>query len=232
MNLNEIAEMSLQLINQYSVSGQIIPDTYNNQADYLVRIPHLANDGIVYMGTGNVKQIGTYVFTQKADKSPNAVFKSYSMPSAFFRPYGSSVPYIIGKGQVPTSEYMWLGSRELLLSPHIEGQIKIDYYRYPSLFSTEFVPSVVDEEGNVITPWSYKDGTVEVDLPLEAQYALPYYIGSHLISQDFLNESYILMNEFELKMARISTYPVVDVESAEDTYGISNGFYYEGGISI
>lgn len=232
MNLNEIAEMSLQLINQYSVSGQIIPDSYNNQADYLIRIPHLANDGIVYIGTGNAKQIGSYVFSQKEDKNAKAVYKSYSMPSNFFRPYGSSVPYIIGKGKVPTSEYMWLGSRELLLSPHIEGQIKIDYYRYPHLFSTEFVPSEEDENGNVVTPWHYKDGTVEVDLPLEAQYALPYYIGAHLISQDYMNESYILMNEFELKMSRISTYPIVDVESAEDVYGASNEFYFGGGISI
>ena len=102
MNLNEIAEMSLQLINQYSVSGQIIPDSYNNQADYLIRIPHLANDGIVYIGTGNAKQIGSYVFTQKEDKDSKAVYKSYSMPNNFFRPYGSSVPYIIGKGKLAT----------------------------------------------------------------------------------------------------------------------------------
>lgn len=238
--------MALKLINQYSVAGEIIPDTYNNQADYLLKIPNLANDCIVYISTHALPQIGTYVFDKKAQSGKDAKYSSYSMPDAFYRSYGSSIPYVIGKGQVPTDKYIWTGSKTLLLHPSVEGQIKIDYYRYPHLFSTEFTPTTektvketVTEGGTetviektITVPWSYKDGTVEADLPLEAQYAIPYYVGAHLISQDYMNESYILMNEFELKMSRLSTYPTVDVESAEDVYGTGGDFYFGGGMSI
>ena len=44
-------DFTLQLINQYSVAGVKIPETYNAQADYLKRIPKLLDDAQVYAAT-------------------------------------------------------------------------------------------------------------------------------------------------------------------------------------
>ena len=44
MTLGQIADMSLQLINQYSVAGTKVAASYNNQQDYINRINYLVND--------------------------------------------------------------------------------------------------------------------------------------------------------------------------------------------
>ena len=52
-------EFTLELVNQYSIAGGEIATTYNNQADYLRRIPKLLNDAQVYVATnaGKIRTI-------------------------------------------------------------------------------------------------------------------------------------------------------------------------------
>ena len=217
MTLKEICDMSLQLINQFSIVGKEISDTYNGQADYLRRIPSLVNDCLVYLYTNAVPQVARYVFTKEKGNVTDGVFDEYELPMNFCRPYGSSVPMLGGK-VLPVMKYRWMAGRRLAISPEIEGEICVEYYRYPILFSTDFVGSTQEKE------WNYKDGSVECDAPLEAQYAIPYYVAAHLIQQDYLSESYIFMNEFELKMSRLHVVPVLEVAPCEDVYGF-------GGVS-
>ena len=44
MTYGTLKKRVMQLIFSYSVAGSEIPDTYNNQADYLAMIPSLVND--------------------------------------------------------------------------------------------------------------------------------------------------------------------------------------------
>ena len=39
MTYGELKNYVLQLLNQYSTAGTLTPPTYNNQADYLARLP-------------------------------------------------------------------------------------------------------------------------------------------------------------------------------------------------
>ena len=212
MTLKDICDMTLQLVNQYSISGKEIPDTYNAQADYLRRIPGLVNDCLVYLYTNAIPQVAQYIFRKEKGDTASGEFDEYELPMNFCRPYGSSVPKLRGK-ELSVNKYRWVAGRRLAISPEIEGQITVDYYRYPILFSVGFEASGDGKQ------WSYVDGDVECDAPLEAQYAIPYYVAAHIIQQDYLSESYILMNEFELKMSRISVVPVLEVAPCEDVYG-------------
>ena len=44
MKYGELRDQVLKLLNQYTVAGDPVAETYNNQADYLKRIPTFAND--------------------------------------------------------------------------------------------------------------------------------------------------------------------------------------------
>lgn len=64
ITLKQIKAMSLQLINQYSIAGQNIPSSYNNQQDYILRMTALINDAQNYIATTTKKIFAQYVITQ------------------------------------------------------------------------------------------------------------------------------------------------------------------------
>ena len=51
MTYGQLKADVLRLIHQYSIAGNKVATTYNNQQDYLNRIPSLANDALVYLAT-------------------------------------------------------------------------------------------------------------------------------------------------------------------------------------
>ncbi len=51
MNYGQLKKQVMQLIFSESIAGNEIPETYNNQADYLRMIPGLVNDGQIYIAT-------------------------------------------------------------------------------------------------------------------------------------------------------------------------------------
>ena len=64
LTLKDVQDMSLQLINQYSIAGSSIASSYNNQQDYLLRIPLLVNAAQNYVATTAKKIFAEYVFVQ------------------------------------------------------------------------------------------------------------------------------------------------------------------------
>ena len=51
MNYGQVRDQVLKLLNQYSVAGDKVDGSYNNQADYLLRIPELVNDAMTEIAT-------------------------------------------------------------------------------------------------------------------------------------------------------------------------------------
>ena len=51
MTYGQMRDRILMLLNQYSIAGGKIKVTYNNQADYLARVPAAVNDALVYLAT-------------------------------------------------------------------------------------------------------------------------------------------------------------------------------------
>ena len=51
MTYGELRDRVLMLLNQSSVAGGKIQVTYNNQADYLARLPGAVDDALLYLAT-------------------------------------------------------------------------------------------------------------------------------------------------------------------------------------
>ena len=51
MTYAEIKRQTLELANMYSIAGEPVPGSYNNQQDYLNRIPSLINTALVNIRT-------------------------------------------------------------------------------------------------------------------------------------------------------------------------------------
>lgn len=66
LTLKDVQDITLQLINQYSIAGSLVSASYNNQQDYLLRIPLLVNDAQNYIATTAKKIFAEYVFVQNA----------------------------------------------------------------------------------------------------------------------------------------------------------------------
>ena len=49
MTYGQMRDRVLMLLNQYSIAGGKIRVTYNNQADYLTRVPGAVNEALVYL---------------------------------------------------------------------------------------------------------------------------------------------------------------------------------------
>ena len=51
LTYGELKRRVLELIFSYSIAGSVIPETYNNQADYIAMIPGLVNNGQMDIAT-------------------------------------------------------------------------------------------------------------------------------------------------------------------------------------
>lgn len=300
MTLGHIADMSLQLINQYSVGGTKVAASYNNQQDYINRINLLVNDAQNIIATTNkrifarlnivqnpienaikgadlyaVKQVsdkeltftaekakayyfetygsgtaevwlngilvdtinfaGTEGFTphrgvlirsgevilkfktgyvysirnvalydanfESVDSVPAyALYNSYEMPIDFFQLVGRGIPHTNGDEFCMSHEYKWIGRKTLLLKSDLVGEWLLDYYRYPKQIAQD-------------TPASF-----ELENELEAQLAIPYYVAAHLVMYDDAGAYQVLMNEWELKLARLGEGVHTTTEALEDAY--------------
>ena len=56
MTYGEARDKTLQLINSYSLGGRVIESSYNEQQDYLNRIPGLLNDAMMFIAM-NIRPI-------------------------------------------------------------------------------------------------------------------------------------------------------------------------------
>ena len=62
----ELKRRVLELIFSYSIAGSVIPETYNNQADYIAMIPGLVNNGQMDIAT-STKRIPAMAYLADLD---------------------------------------------------------------------------------------------------------------------------------------------------------------------
>ena len=76
MKYGEVCNAALQLMNQYSLAGDNIPTTYNNQADYYRRMAELVDDAqmVIAAGPRRIRAASTGTFRISADRTPTLMF--------------------------------------------------------------------------------------------------------------------------------------------------------------
>lgn len=193
----------LRLINQYSIAGNKVATTYNNQQDYINRIPALVNDGLLYLAT-TARRLREVADLEEPGEAGNWLI--YTLPGDFWQLCPSGIIYVDQNGNLErTSRYKLLGENKIAV-PQPKREIKVEYFRYPVLLRS--------------TP----DDSDFIDCPMEAQSALMFYVASHL---EIFDDPYIqatFYNEFENKLSRLGDVPAATVGIVSDEYSDWGGW--------
>lgn len=222
MTYQEVKNQVLKLLNQYTIAGTTVADTYNNQADYIKRIPGLINDAMMELST-TVRKIEKTVKLDPLDVIGDFLNlgESYcfAMPDDFFS-FKSGDNWLIVDGRpVKSQEYTYSGGRwpGHLLAHVNRGHSKITVPKelvdnHEVLMTYYCYPELLDEEDANIPADTALDNVPEVHR------AIPYYVAGVLAMHDdpFLASN--LMNAYEDKLAKMQPRLAVETEQIRDVY--------------
>lgn len=199
-------DFTLELINQYSIAGSEIPDSYNNQADYIKRIPKLLDDAQMYVATtsGRIRATERLENMRCAEEGGWLV---YTMPWDFWQMCSSGFVRYDGPRLHRYHRYHQLSKNKFAVTKPLDGDIMVEYYRYPRMLGPD-----PDED----TP---------LDNTVEAQMVLPYYVAAHIVMHDNAFAYQALYNEFETRLARLAETPQTDINIVEDAYSAAEWEY-------
>lgn len=201
MNYKQIKNAVLQLLNQYSIAGTQVPGSYNNQQDYLSRIPNLVNDAIMEIAA-TARKIPVVLRLSELDGVEEGKTIRYSLPEDFFQfKSGGTVVTTVDGRVLRTNVYQTQGRSHLLIPKDAVGDYTIEYYRYPKLLGDD-----------------PKDNE-ELDCDPLACRAVPYYVAAHLVIHDeaFLYQAFY--NKYEDILAKSYPAPYASVSQVHDAYG-------------
>lgn len=201
MDYRKARDITLQLINQYTAAGQRIPDTYNNQADYLKRIPALLNDAAMQAAT-TTAPIRELDDLRNLRCDENGAWKVYTMPDDCWQICSGGLIQYDDEEFRRFHGYHPVGANKIAVPRDLRGEVQVEYFRYPRLLAAD--PKDEDELDN--TP--------------AVQMALPYYAAAQLVMQDDAFAFSALSNEFEARLARLAERPHTDLNVVDDVYGL------------
>lgn len=206
MKYGECREMSLNLIQQESIAGTVIPGTYNNQQDYLNKIPGLINAAQMEIAT-TTKPIPEEVTLGELDREEKNGNFVYTLPYNLWQRRGSGLlvpaPYrsdYRGLRYVRYNRMRMIGNDRLVLPEHLPDETILEYYRYPF----EVGPDTEDD--------------YVLDNTLEAQAAIPYYVAAHIVMYDDAFLYATLQNEYTAKREALRELPHTEVDTVQDVY--------------
>lgn len=199
MNYEWARDFTLELINQYSVAGDVVAMSYNNQADYIARIPKLLNDAQMHIAT-TVRRIREMVPSTELKSEVRGDWRVYTVPDDCWQMSGAGL-VLFNRGEtLRYHKYRNIGAKQFAVPVSMTEEFWLEYFRYPKLLS--FKPGNDDE----------------LDNTQEAQFALPYYAAAHLVMYDNMHAYGVLFNEWEGKLERLYELPQTDMGTVEDAY--------------
>lgn len=201
MNYKQARDITLQLINHYTAAGQRIPDTYNNQADYLKRIPALLNDAAMQAATTTapIREVDD-LRNLRCDE--NGAWRVYTLPENCWQMASGGLVHYADEEFCRFHRYHPVGANKIAVPRDLRGEVQVEYFRYPRLLAAD----AKDED--------------ELDNTLAVQMALPYYAAAQLVMQDDAFAFSALSNEFEARLARLAERPHTDLNIVDDVYGL------------
>lgn len=199
-------DFTLELMNQYSIAGGEIAETYNNQSDYLRRIPKLLNDAQVYVAT-NAGKIRTITDLKSLKRTRMGSWFTYQLPEDCWQVCSGGLIRTDGDRFQRYHKYHLVGDNGIAVPGELDGDMHLEYYRYPALLGQEPADDV------------------KLDNTVEAQMVLPYYVAAHLVMHDDAFAYSALLNEFEAKLARLGERLQTDMNVVEDSYSAGEWEY-------
>lgn len=202
MNYKWAKDFTLQLIDQYSTAGAITPESYNNQADYIAKIPNFLNEALSYV-CSSARRIRATVPLRDLEKTQNGDWNIYTLPEDCMEIMGGGLVRFVGESMQRFHRYHLVGAEQIAVPASISDDVLVEYFRRPNLLSNR--PAEEDE----------MDGIREV------QMVLPYYAAANLVMYDNEFAYGALMSEFESKVQRLREQQQTEFNVVEDAYSAS-----------
>lgn len=204
MLYSEIKRETLSHINQYTMAGSQISTFYNNQADYLNRIPQLINEALVNIRTLVKPEPVVYPLTDGEDYGDMI---RYELPADFWSLKTGGVTMIRDGRFQKTNDYRLQGKRFVLVPKSAESSYTVEYFRYPNQLP---IDKTLTDNFNL-----------EEDI--EVIQAATYYAAANLVllEDEFAYAS--LYNDYESRLTRIAPVVTAEVFTTGDVYNFTVG---------
>lgn len=199
MNYGQVRDQVLKLLNQYTRAGAAVEPSYNNQQDYLNRIPGLVNDAMMEIATTARKIPATIALDDLPSQALGEEVR-YQLPESFWQFLSGSVVTTREGRTLHTNCYTLQGRRYLLLPQEEAGSCTITCYRYPELLSDK--PADTDQ----------------LDNAPETHFAIPFYVASYLVAGEDNFLCALFYNKYEDKLAKMGQGLTAQVQSVSDSY--------------
>ena len=204
MLYSEIKRETLSHINQYSVAGSPVAASYNNQADYLNRIPIYINEALVNILT--LVKRDPVVYPLNAAMEYGGMLR-YTLPDDFYALRSGGVSILRNGKFEKTNEYRLQG-KKYILTPKCDGaKYTIEYYRYPNQLPADPADDY------------------ELEEDVDVLHAATYYAAASLIMQEDEFSYAALYNNYESRLARLSPGITTEVSPVDDAYHFNCGVF-------
>lgn len=198
MNYGQIKREALKLIFSDTSAGSPIPDSYNNQADYVKAIPGLVDDAQTFLAS--VKRIPAAIPLRELKSTRLGGCRVYTMPSDFQQMMAGGL--LVPTDGLPTRshEFRLCGGNRLFVPVHGEDWM-LEYWR---------LPVKVGDDPEDSTP---------IDNTPEVQSCIPLYVAAHLVLYDDPYRYAALYGEFESRVAALRESVFIETDTVTDVYG-------------
>ena len=214
MTYGEFKNRVLQLIFSYSIAGDEIPLSYNNQEDYVKQIPGLLSTAQSYVYQHKRIEDAILMHDLTIEEYDNDTLLVWLPDDCLRMKPGLIVPRGTGHGSVfrRFTHYKLFGGNRLMVPKGLPENTIIEYERC----SLPIPPNVLDE-------YVLRNPEYVNDI-------LPFYVAAFVVLYDDPFRYAALYNEFETRLQRLTPNPTYVEESPiEDVYfGFRNGLADEG----
>lgn len=232
MNYGQVRDESLKLFNQYSLSGTPIEGTYNNQADYLRRIPGLVDSALWEISSGP-RRIQEYKELRLDPTRDYMGMPTYKLPDDLMDIVPGGLLVVEHPREQPAldSGYMRPDEHHIIFpkrGKHFHGKVFLLYYRSPrSIMDCKngaecpITGGTCDcEDGEYGQPpdCAVLDNTPETHVPI------PYYVAAHLLQGEDNFWYASLYNEWRTKLEFLGQAPQPHRHTVDDVYNLNYVF--------
>lgn len=203
MKFSDFQTLVLQHLDQYSVAGETVPNSYNNQADYTSRIAALANIALRTIATQSAPLLASFDPNADGFQGRTDIGNGYTkirLPADFWKMSGQGLPCFASEDiYARNMHYQHISENEIVVRTRELPGLLITYYRYPRKLQGQ--PSEV------------------LDASESAADCASFYVAAELARQDSPYVYQSLYNEFEAMMARLKKPMITEMSRTEDVYG-------------
>lgn len=204
MTYGWVKDFALALMNRYSIAGTRISAGYNNQQDYILRIPALADDAQLYIAT-TARRIPAACPLSSLDCQVQDGCRVYSLPDDLFELDACCLLRMPDGRPQQDVRFYRIGQDKLMLPDTPPDGALLTYFRYPKPLGTD------------------PDDETQLDNVPQAQALVPYYVAAHLSLGEDAFAYASLYNEFEARLARLGEPLRAQSRLTEDDYGFFDG---------